>query len=71
MVDGLVKLCATPEHRRFFQALGMAIGIKAWADDNKIMLAEAHQRRQQMSSLNIPSNNSQSVNISPQLEVCM
>ena len=48
----------------------MAIGIKAWADDFKIMLTEAHQRRQQMSSLNIPSNNFQSANISPQLEVC-
>ena len=67
-VDGLVKLCTIPEHRRFFQALGMAVGIKAWADDFKTTLTEAHRKREMTN--NISSSTSQPIDTFGLLKVC-
>lgn len=39
-VADVMKYCKCLEHRRFFQSLGMTIGIKAWADDFRTMLDE-------------------------------
>lgn len=53
----------------FFQALGMTIGIKAWADDRNMMLSEASQRKHQTTVTKTSSL--QSVNSFSQVEVCV
>ena len=50
-VDNMVKMCVTHEHRQILQALGMAIGVKAWADDFKRMISEMHQGQHPASSI--------------------
>ena len=68
-VDNMVNMCATLEHRRVLQALGMAIGVKAWADDYKTMLIEPHQRWRPSSSKPDPSGHLSPSVESPQLNV--
>lgn len=45
-VTGLLALCKTMHERRFLQSLGMAIGVKSWADDFTTMLQETSQHTQ-------------------------
>ena len=59
-----MRCCTTSEQRRFLQALGMAIGIKSWTDDFKLMLSEANHRKDDTFNLNNPTEKYPTQNIS-------
>lgn len=44
-ITDVMKHCKCSKHRRFFQSLGMTIGIKAWADDFRVMLDEVDSEK--------------------------